>query len=40
MFSERCDVNFIRVCSRVGRLLNCLVHLHVKEADCGRKFST
>jgi hypothetical protein len=39
VFSERCDVNFSRVCTRVERLSNRLVRLHVKQADSRRKDS-
>jgi hypothetical protein len=40
VFSERCDINFSRVCSRVERLLKCLGRLHLKQADSRQKNST
>jgi hypothetical protein len=40
VFSERCDINRSRICSRVERLLNCLFRTDVKQTDSSRKDST
>jgi hypothetical protein len=40
VFSERCDINFSRVFSRVERLLKCLFRIDVKQTDSRQNDST